>query len=123
MAHAKGSPKTPGSGRQAGTPNKLTATFKEAVLMAFDNIGGVDHFTEWAKAHPTEFYKIAARLIPAEMQVQAEVQGPSLIDILSGMANAAEADLALEESRQVALIPSDMARRRDGPARDRVGWG
>jgi hypothetical protein len=102
MAHAKGSPKTPGSGRQAGTPNKLTATFKEAVLLAFDNIGGVDHFTEWAKAHSTEFYKIAARLIPAETQVHAEVQGPSLIDILSSLSQEAkEADLGLEESQGV----------------------
>jgi hypothetical protein len=36
--------------------------------MVFENIGGVEHLTEWAKANPTEFYKIAARLIPQEMQ-------------------------------------------------------
>jgi hypothetical protein len=102
MAHPKGEPKTPGSGRKQGTPNKLTTTFREAVLLAFDNIGGVDHFTEWAKSHPTEFYKIAARLIPAEMQVQAAVQGPSLIDILSSLSqDATEADLGLEESQDV----------------------
>jgi hypothetical protein len=68
MAHLKGEPKTTGSGRKAGTPNKLTATFKQAVLMVFDNLGGVEHLTEWARANPTEFYKIAARLIPQEMQ-------------------------------------------------------
>jgi hypothetical protein len=67
MAHPKGAPKTPGSGRKKGTANKLTVTFKQAVLMTFNNIGGVVHFTEWAKANPSEFYKIAARLIPAEI--------------------------------------------------------
>ncbi len=61
----KGIEKT--GGRTKGTPNKLTATFREAVLLAYDNVGGHEAFTAWARENPTEFYRIAARLIPAEM--------------------------------------------------------
>jgi hypothetical protein len=54
-------------GRQKGTPNKLTSSFREAVLFAFENIGGHKTFSEWARQNQTEFYRIAARLIPAEI--------------------------------------------------------
>ena len=46
---AKGQPKL--GGRTAGTPNKLTASFREAVQIAYDGIGGHEAFTEWAKAN------------------------------------------------------------------------
>jgi len=55
------------SGRRKGTPNKMTATFKEAIAIAYQGIGGHDAFTKWAKDHKTEFYRIAARLIPTEL--------------------------------------------------------
>lgn len=54
-------------GRSKGTPNKLTRAFKTAVMLAFQDIGGDPAFSKWAKANPTEFYKIAARLIPHEV--------------------------------------------------------
>ncbi len=59
-----GSPKT--GGRQKGSVNKITASFKEAVLKAYDGIGGTDQFIEWAKLNQTEFYKIASKLIPIQ---------------------------------------------------------
>jgi hypothetical protein len=55
-------------GRKKGTPNKLTSTFREAVLVAYEGIGGHEAFKLWAKNTQTEFYKIAARLIPTEIQ-------------------------------------------------------
>jgi len=57
-------------GRQVGTPNKVTAIFKEAVRTVYEDIGGNTAFAEWAKENPTEFYRIAARLIPTEMATQ-----------------------------------------------------
>ena len=65
----KGSPKT--GGRKKGTPNKLTLSVKEAVLETFQNLGGIDHMTEWAQENPTDFYRIAAKLIP--QQINADV--------------------------------------------------
>jgi hypothetical protein len=54
-------------GRQKGTPNKLTTSFKQAVILAFDAIGGDRTFQRWAKKNQTAFYKIATRLIPTEV--------------------------------------------------------
>lgn len=48
-------------------PNKVTTVFKTAVMLAFEGIGGVRALQRWAKKNPTEFYKIAARLIPTEV--------------------------------------------------------
>ena len=55
-------------GRVKGTPNKVTASIKEAFLEAFERRGGVDALVDWAKGEPTEFYKLAARLIATELQ-------------------------------------------------------
>jgi len=57
-------------GRQVGTLNKVTAIFKDAVRTVYEDIGGNEAFAEWAKENPTEFYRIAARLIPTEMASQ-----------------------------------------------------
>jgi hypothetical protein len=61
----KGLPKT--GGRKKNTPNKITATFKTALLEAFQDLGGTEALVRWARRHQTEFYKICARLIPHEV--------------------------------------------------------
>ena len=53
-------------GRVKGTPNKLTTSASEAFQHAFHVLGGSEHLTAWARAQPTEFYKLYARLIPVE---------------------------------------------------------
>ena len=57
-------------GRKVGAPNKVTAIFKDAVRTVYEDIGGHTAFAAWAKENPTEFYRIAARLIPTEMATQ-----------------------------------------------------
>lgn len=62
-------------GRQKGTPNKLTSSFKELVQQTFQKLeeepgGGM---LEWAKANKTEFYKISSKLIPQDLAVKADV--------------------------------------------------
>lgn len=67
MAAHKGTrPPNAGKGRPRGIPNKLTKSAREAFQLAFDESGGPDGLTKWAKANPTEFYKLYARLIPVE---------------------------------------------------------
>lgn len=68
--------------RPKGTPNKLTTVFKEAVIRAYEGIGGDETFTQWAAENQTEFYKIAARLIPQEVAVQGEMR-PLVIDLVT----------------------------------------
>ena len=66
MKFQKGTPKT--GGRQIGTPNRLTGAFRNAVRIVYDSLGGHAAFLKWAKKNPTEYYRIASRLIPGEMQ-------------------------------------------------------
>lgn len=72
MAKPKGSPKV--GGRVAGTPNKFTKTVKEAVQMAFDAMQDDKkaNLLSWGKENPTEFYKIAAKLIPTDVKAQVD---------------------------------------------------
>jgi hypothetical protein len=60
-------PPAAGKGRPKGATNKLTRAFKEAVLNVYNGLGGDPAMLEWARKNPTEFYKIAARLIPHEV--------------------------------------------------------
>lgn len=54
-------------GRTVGTPNRVTGAIKEAFQSAFESIGGGDALAEWAKGNPTEFYKLAAKFIPQDV--------------------------------------------------------
>lgn len=68
----------PGPGRPKGMPNKTTATMKQAIAAVYEKLqrdharkqkGANDHghFAEWAEKHPTDFYKIAAKLLPLQI--------------------------------------------------------
>lgn len=59
-------------GRRKGTPNKTTATIKEAITSVYADLQAETgqehgHFLAWAKDSPTEFYKLAAKLIPIQL--------------------------------------------------------
>ncbi len=51
-------------------PNKITKTVKETVLAVFIEIQDdpIVNLTAFAKEYPKEFYNIAAKLIPTEVQ-------------------------------------------------------
>lgn len=57
----------PGAGRPLGSPNRLTGAFREAVQVVYNDLGGHAAFLQWARDNPSDFYKIAARLIPTEI--------------------------------------------------------
>lgn len=63
------------SGKPKGAVNKLTKTVKERVLEVFNELQDdpTANLLDWAKGEPTEFYKIAAKLIPAD--INAKVDG------------------------------------------------
>jgi hypothetical protein len=50
-------------------PGQFTKTVKETVLAAFEDLqkDPVVNIIAWGKGNPTEFYKIAAKLIPTEV--------------------------------------------------------
>lgn len=59
-------------GRVAGTPNKVTTVFKDAVRTVYQDIGGHVAFAKWARENPGDFYRIASRLIPTELAPSPE---------------------------------------------------
>lgn len=67
MPFKKGATRPANSGRKKGAPNKLTKSFREALLGAFHEMGGQESLLNWGKENQTEFYKITARLIPTEV--------------------------------------------------------
>lgn len=70
MAKPKGSKKV--GGRTKGTPNKLTTSVKEAVQIAFDSLqlDSKANLKSWGKENPTEFYRLASKLIPTDIKAQ-----------------------------------------------------
>ena len=64
------------SGSRKGTPNKLTKSVKEVFQAAFDEMQQTKHanLLTWGKENPNEFYRLTAKLIPAAMEVKADIQ-------------------------------------------------
>lgn len=61
-----------GKGRPKGSPNKTTALMKDAITSVYADLqegsgGGNNHFLHWASDNPTEFYKLASKLIPVQL--------------------------------------------------------
>jgi len=56
-------------GRPVGAQNKLTKTVRDTVMAVFNDLqeDPKANLMEWGKDNPTEFYKIAAKLIPTEI--------------------------------------------------------
>jgi hypothetical protein len=77
MAFEKGKPRATNAGRVAGTPNKLGTSVKDAFLEAFNLLQENDtvKLSAWGKENPTEFYKLCSKLIPAAIEMKAEVEG------------------------------------------------
>ena len=54
-------------GRQAGTPNKLTATVKMMVLGALDKLGGEKWLERMARKHPVAFMQMLRQVMPTQV--------------------------------------------------------
>ena len=61
--------KRDGSGRKAGTPNKISTTVKQNVISVFDEIGGIEAMATWAKDNRSEYYRIYSRLAPVSQEI------------------------------------------------------
>jgi len=79
-------PKSPG--RPKGIPNRLTMTVKRAIEAAFDGVGGIEAFTEWARANPGDFYKLWAKLLPIDLRASVSHSGSITIVVETGVPRA-----------------------------------
>ena len=65
------------SGRKKGSKDKLPQTVKETYVRAFHELQkkaeNKTTLVNWARANPTEFYKLATKLIPTEVEGKLDV--------------------------------------------------
>lgn len=54
-------------GRQAGTPNKVTATLKDMILQALDEQGGIEYLKKQAEATPSAFMTLLGKVLPTQV--------------------------------------------------------
>lgn len=73
IAGSKRKPPAAGMGRKKGVPNRLTASVKQMILGALDDLGGQAWLTEQAKADPRAFMSLLGRILPSEIQMDANV--------------------------------------------------
>jgi hypothetical protein len=59
--------KRPGAGRKKGVPNKLTKDLKEAILHAFDQVGGVDYLQKVAEEDQRTFCTLLGKVLPMQI--------------------------------------------------------
>lgn len=76
MARPKGQPKL--GGRRRGTPNKLTASVKEALEIAFNGLGGPQGLLEWARDNTGDFYRLWIKMLPKDLNVTMQDKGTDL---------------------------------------------
>src|SRR5688500_16353273 len=69
-------------GRPRGSPNKTTVVLRTAIAAVFEDLqeghkgkGAYPHFLAWAKENPTEFYRIAARQLPLQVEATGRAIG------------------------------------------------
>ncbi len=74
-----GQPKT--GGRQKGTPKKITAALKEAIEVAFDEVGGKDYLVEVARSDPKVFCTLLGKLVPTQLRAELEDGGLTVVTI------------------------------------------
>ena len=65
-------------GRAKGTPNKATVKVKEAILNAFEEVGGEKYLVGVAKSDPRTFCTLLGKVMPAEMKHEIEIKEPPL---------------------------------------------
>ena len=83
MGRERGSERTPGSGRKAGTPNKVTGAVREMTLEALEQLGGVDYLISLGKTEPAVFGGLLRRCMPQaiEATIDASVSTLEIIDL------------------------------------------
>ncbi len=53
-----------------GHTHRERKAFKDALMVAFHRLGGIEYLVEFGRTHPTEFVRTCARMIPLEVKAQ-----------------------------------------------------
>lgn len=68
VSEGRAMPAGAGRGRKKGSLNKTTKAVKDALTMAFDEIGGVEALKAWAIENPTPFYQLWGKMLPLKVE-------------------------------------------------------
>ena len=89
-------------GRSKGTPNKVNAAVKEAIVSAFNKVGGEDYLVKVAENDPRTFCALLGKVMPTQLTGAGD--GPIWV-----------ANEGNENARDILLAKLEqMGRRRDG---------
>jgi hypothetical protein len=90
-------------GRIKGTPNKLTASIKEAIERAFDELGGTSYLVHVGQKDPRTFCALLSKLLPTKL---ANADGSPLLAALTELTDAqleARTARALADAQRLGL--------------------
>ena len=60
--------------RPKGAKNAVGATAKENIINVFSKLGGTRGMAKWAQNNPSDFYKLYARLIPQQIDMDVSIR-------------------------------------------------
>jgi UV DNA damage repair endonuclease len=71
-------------GRMKGTPSKITKSVREQFASAFYELQEDSdvNLVAWGKDNPTEFYRLASKLIPLQLETEMESKPQTIIQII-----------------------------------------
>lgn len=72
-------------GRARGTPNALTASIKDAIHNAFEELGGMSYLVHVGRTDPRTFCALLSRLLPTKL---ANADGSPLLAALTELTDA-----------------------------------
>lgn len=70
-------------GRVAGTPNKTTTQIKQAIMKAFNEVGGEKYLIQVAQEDPKTFCALLGKVLPAELN--ARIDANITYQVMSGI--------------------------------------
>jgi hypothetical protein len=62
--------KTKPAGRPPGAKNAIGGTAKENVIAVFNRLEGTAGMAKWAKRNPSDFYRLYAKLVPQQIDME-----------------------------------------------------
>jgi hypothetical protein len=91
-------------GRQKGTPNALTASIKDAIQNAFQELGGASYLVHVGRTDPRTFCALLSKLLPTKL---ANADGSPLLAALTELTDAqleARTARALADAQRSGLM-------------------
>ena len=91
-------------GRAKGTPNQLTASIKDAIHNAFEELGGMSYLVHVGRTDPRTFCALLSKLLPTKL---SNADGSPLLAALTELTDAqleARTARALADAQRAGLM-------------------